>query len=154
MPRPTTSETGSLRIGPLPKSRSSDGQEEAIDNGAAAPPPAPAEPEKPYLARLVMLVPAEVISLYVALKPAAEKFLPAFGVICLLLVILVRWKATAGPDGKPEWGGILISTLSFALWIYSVGGSLPWPPPQDSGVISVAIGIWTFAVPYFYKGAK
>lgn len=122
---------------------------------ANPPSQAPTAPDKPYLARLVLLVPAEVISLYVALKQTAAAFLPQFGIVCLLLVILVRWKATTGEDGKPEWGSVLISTLSFGLWIYSVGGSLPWlPAPKDPGVISVAIGVWTFAVPYFYQGGK
>ena len=111
-------------------------------------------PEKPYLARLVLLVPAEVISLYVAMKPAAEKFLPAFGLVCLLLVILVRIKATWA-DGRPEWGSVSISAVSFGLWVYSTGGSLPWlAPPTDAGVISVAIAVWTFVVPFFYQGEK
>ncbi|MFD0894289.1 hypothetical protein KBB96_09760 [Luteolibacter ambystomatis] len=150
---------GSLRVGPAAPApvRPADPGLEAVEPPAnGAPPQAPATaPDKPYLARLVLLVPAEVISLYVALKPTAVNFLPQFGIVCLLLVILVRWKATKGTDGKAEWGSVVISAISFGLWIYSVGGSLPWlPAPKDAGVIAVAIGVWTFTVPYFYQGAK
>ncbi|MGC4013371.1 MAG: hypothetical protein QM755_02470 [Luteolibacter sp.] len=142
-------ESGSLRIGPPPPPAPS-----VLENIPGAPPQPPPATDKPYLARLVLLVPAEVISLYVAMKQAAEKFLPAFGLVCLLLVILVRAKATWA-DGRPEWISVGISAISFSLWIYSVGGALPYlPAPADPGIISVAIAVWTFAVPYFYQGTK
>lgn len=88
------------------------------------------------------------------MKPAAEKFLPAFGLVCLLLVILVRVKAT-WEDGRPEWGSVGISAVSFGLWVYSTGGSLPGlPAPADAGMIAVAIAVWTFVIPFFYQGEK
>jgi hypothetical protein len=136
---------GSLSIGspPMP-ARPSTGFESDVK--------APAQVEKPYLSRLVLLVPAEVISLYVAFKTAAVNFLPWFGLVCLALVILVRIKATS-QEGKPEWGAVFISTVSFGLWVYSTGGTLPGiPAPADPGIISVAIGVWTFVTPYFYQG--
>lgn len=126
--------------------------------GEPLPPPAPApapaaEEEPPYLARLVLLAPAEVISFHALLKPAAVNFQPWFGLICLVLVFLVRMKATA-VGGKPEWRSVWISTGSFALWLYATGGSLPGlPPPADAGIISVAVGVWTFVIPYIYTGA-
>ena len=144
-------EPGSLRIGkaaPIERPHVAGMELEAVPQTTEPP------PEKPYLARLVLLVPAEVISLYVAMKPAAENFLPTFGLACLLLVILVRMKATWA-DGGPEWGSVGISAVSFGLWIYSTGGNLPWlPAPTDAGVIAVAIAVWTFVVPFFYQGEK
>jgi hypothetical protein len=144
-------EPGSLRIGkaiPTGEAHRAGMELEAV-SPATAPPP-----EKPYLARLVLLVPAEVISLYVAMKPVAKDFLPSFGLVCLLLVLMVRMKATWA-DGGPEWGSVGISAVSFGLWIYSTGGSLPWlPAPKDAGVIAVAIAVWTFVVPFFYQGEK
>lgn len=141
---------GPLRVAPQPRASSSP-QSGGLESHQM--PAAVENDEKPYLARLVLLVPAEVISLYMALKPAAVNFLPWFGLICLALVILVRVKATA-VGGRPEWLGVGISTGSFALWLYATGGSLPGlPPPADAGIISVAVGVWIFAVPYFYTGS-
>lgn len=141
------SQPGALRVAPGPSSPvpAFEGRLES----KSTPPP---EPGKPYLARLVLLVPAEVISFYMMLKAAAVNFLPWFGLICLALVILVRVKATAA-GGKPEWMGVGISTVSFGLWLYATGGSLPWiPAPADEGIISVMVGVWTFLVPYYYTG--
>lgn len=136
------SQPGALRVAPRPTLPAQAGLESV----------APPEPEKPYLARLVLLVPAEVISFYMMLKASAVNFLPLFGLICLALVILVRVKATAA-GGKPEWKGVGISTVSFGLWLYATGGSLPGiPAPADEGIISVLVGVWTFLVPYYYTG--
>lgn len=143
---------GALKIGaspaPLPPQRRPGGFE-----AANVTPPAQAEAaEKPYLARLVLLVPAEVISLYIAMKPLAEKFMDAFGLVCLLLVVLVRMKATTD-NGKPEWISVIISVISFGLWVYAVGGQLPLLPDTiDANVMAVSIAVWTFAIPYFYRG--
>jgi hypothetical protein len=53
-----------------------------------------------------------------------------------------------------EVGAVLVSMVSFVLWVYATDGrflsyELPASPP---GLISVAIGVWTFLIPLFYKG--
>lgn len=148
---------GALKVGshsppPRPRPRPRPGAFESA-NAAPAPADPAAEPgDKPYLARLVLLVPAEVISLYVAMKPLAANFIDSFGLVCLFLVLLVRMKATTD-KGKPEWISVLISVISFGLWVYAVGGQLPLLPDNiDPNVMAVSIAVWTFAVPYFYRG--
>ena len=111
-----------------------------------------------YLTRLVKLVPAEVIALYLSFKASAESIdhLPLWGFICLLLVILVRTVGTK-QTGKPfQLIAVLVAVISFILWIYGIGQKI-WPLDFAFGWLSgafssISIGVWTFVVPYFYKG--
>lgn len=112
----------------------------------------------PYLARLVKLIPAEVIALYLSFKSAMDtpERMAGWGLICLLLVVLVRTFGTK-QEGKPiQWLAVLVAIVSFILWIYGMGQKIVfldeilfWLSENNS---SVAIGVWTFVVPYFYKG--
>jgi hypothetical protein len=103
---------------------------------------------------LIKLIPAEVVALYLTFKEVAVSFLGVWAAICLLLTVLSR---TAGSyqAGKPvQFVSILIASVSFVLWIYATGGSILSfrLPVNTPGIISVAIGVWTFVIPYFYKG--
>ena len=107
-----------------------------------------------YLSRLVKLVPSEVVALYLTFKESAATWLGVWATICLGLVVLTRTLGTH-EAGKPvQVGAVLVSTVSFVLWVYATSGhflslTLPASPP---GLISVAIGVWTFLVPLLYKG--
>ena len=69
--------------------------------------------------------------------------------ICLVLVALVRWKATKSPEGSTQRTAVLVAMVSFVLWVYAMGGYvINWSLPP--GAVSVAIGVWTVLVPYFY----
>jgi len=108
-----------------------------------------------YLARLVKLIPAEVVALYLTFKAVAVDFLGFWSLICLALVVLVRIIATQAPNKGPQVPAVIIATVSFILWIYATGGyflSLQIPATWPPGVISAAIGVWTFIVPIIYKG--
>ena len=127
------------------------------DNGTRAPPPSPPSPSKQgdeYLKRLVLLIPSEVLALYLTFKEAAASWLGVWSLICLLLVLLVRTVGTK-QQGKPVQAmAVVVACVSFVLWIYATGGQLLGfaLPASAPGAVSVAIGVWTFVVPYFYKG--
>jgi len=108
----------------------------------------------PYFARLVLLIPSEVIALYLTFKEVAASFLGIWAVICLLLVVFARSFATYKKGKSIQVGSVLIAVVSFVLWIYATGGYFfNWKLSAEyPGVISVAIGVWTFVIPYFYKG--
>jgi hypothetical protein len=112
------------------------------------------KPGDPYLARLVLLVPSEVLALYLTFKETASSFLGTWAAICLALVIFVRTVGTHKAGKSIQLGSVLIATISFVLWIYATGGYLlSWKLPSNyPGVISIAIGVWTFVIPYWYKG--
>ena len=111
-----------------------------------------------YMARLVKLVPAEVIAIYLTFKSIMDGTGQPFvwGLICLILVIIVRTFGTHQPGKSPQYLAVLVAVISFILWVCAMGGTIL--PPQlgisslSPQIWSVAIGVWTFLVPYFYKG--
>ena len=107
-----------------------------------------------YLSRLVKLVPSEVVALYLTFKETAVTWLGVWSTICLALVVLTRTLGSHEAGKRVQVGAVLVSMVSFTLWVYGTDGyflsvELPESPP---GLISVAIGVWTFLVPLFYKG--
>ncbi len=123
----------------------------APDTRAAATTP---EPGDLYLSRLVKLVPSEVVALYLTFRETAESWIGWWSTVCLLLVIITRTLGTHEAGKRVQVGAVLVSMVSFVLWVYATDGrflsyELPASPP---GLISVAIGVWTFLIPLFYKG--
>jgi hypothetical protein len=125
----------------------------------AAPSPAPATPLQGYWERLVKLIPAEIVGMYligVGVIPKGENVsLTVWAVICLALVVIVRAYGTGDTAVKlpPEWGTVFVSSVSFVIWVYNMPG-----PFQVYGIAvpyigSLAVLVWTFVVPIFYKGS-
>jgi hypothetical membrane protein len=126
----------------------------------ASGPPSPSTGMQEYMERLVKLIPGEVVGLYlvgVGVIPlnANPRYYAYWAAICLLLVIVVRAYGTSDRvNNVPvEWITVFVSTVSFVLWLYTMQG-----PLQTFGGFgepfmgSLAILVWTFVVPYFYKG--
>lgn len=108
-----------------------------------------------YLTRLVTLIPSEVVALYLTFKEVASEFVGIWALICLGLVFVVRCAGARDKNGRVQIYGVGIACLSFVLWVYATGGSFPnLPPPSTKGVVSVAIGVWTFLIPYLYRGEE
>jgi hypothetical protein len=107
-----------------------------------------------YLGRLMKLIPAEVVALYLTFRELAEGWIGVWSSICLGLVIVVRVFGTTVPGKPVQIKAVAISAVSFVLWVYAIGGHfLRWQlPDSPTGVISVAIGVWTFIVPMLYRG--
>lgn len=110
-----------------------------------------------YLDRLMKMIPAEAIGLYIVGKGIVNDqagILVGWAVFCLLFVILLRVKYTADPARKlpPDWLHIAISSVAFLIWIYSMGD--PW---EAFNIYNPAIGsllvlAYTAVVPVLYKG--
>lgn len=116
------------------------------------------ESVRDYFGRLVKMIPGEVISLYLVGsgvipdgKPAA---LSIWTGVCLLAVIAIRiWGTTDVPKKLgPQWPVVLISAVSFLIWIYSIGGPFAAYGLAVPYVASLLVLGWTFFVPIFYKG--
>ncbi len=112
----------------------------------------PTDPGDMYMERLVKLVPSEVIGIFLAGKGYAELWLGIWSVICLALVLVSRIWGTR-ETGKPiQWIGVLVSFVSFAIWIYAIGANILNFALPDKGIAYIAVLVWTFVVPYFYRG--
>lgn len=105
-----------------------------------------------YMERLVKLVPSEVIGIFLAGKGYAETWVGTWTAVCMVLVLISRIWGTH-EKGKPiQWVGVVVSFISFAIWIYAIGSHLLNFVLPDDGIAYVAVLVWTFIVPYFYKG--
>jgi hypothetical protein len=118
----------------------------------------PADDFKAYMDRLLKLIPAEIVALYLTFHTAADpksSFSWWWPIICLVLVIIARYLATrvaTDPFWKFQWIAVLVAAVSYLLWIYAIGDSIAGFVIREPIWISAGIAIWTLAVPYFYKG--
>ncbi|WP_205510190.1 hypothetical protein [Longitalea arenae] len=118
--------------------------------------PQAANNEDPYLAKVIKLVPADVIAVYLGVFTLIKNQAPKPGddapmqwiVLALVLIIMPFYlKRAAGiKDGKQ----IMVSMVSFLIWVLSLGGPLYYLPqglysPQFIGAILVPI--YTLVVP-------
>lgn len=117
-----------------------------------------------WATRLAKLIPAEALGLY----GAATGVLPLMpdnttlrlvlliiiALICLAISIVVRYKSTSLETGSPQVWAIVISSVSFVIWLMSLGiPNSPIPIPQDLAFIPTLIAvIWTTAIGFFYRG--
>jgi hypothetical protein len=133
---------------------------EAAPAGAPAP-AAGGDGLAAYADRLQKLVPAEVISLYLAGSgvigaPDNAGLLGAvWTVVCLVGVIAIRVWGTrdSGPAARPQWPAVAIAAVSFLIWVYQLGGG-PFARAglYDARAASLLLLSWTFFVPLFYRG--
>lgn len=111
-----------------------------------------------YLARLLKLIPAEVVALYLVgkgLLPQAHTLAwISWTVVCLLAVIVVRASATRSLKDQlgPQWPAVAIAVGSFVIWVYSLGDVFQLLSVYVPYLASLLVLTWTFFLPYFYKG--
>lgn len=124
--------------------------------------------ETDYTGRLKNLIPGKAAALYisgVALIPKEDRVgvigLTVWVALCFLLTIVYAVWQTMPVEGKPksevhkpDWVHVAITSFSFVLWVYTLGGHF-----QMQGIYFYWIGalltlVWTFIVPIFYTGSK
>lgn len=143
-----------------------------------------------YMSRLVKLVPAEAIGPFPFLLESAKNVpmpdgsarFPVYFVAwtLLLIVIVLRYKATSEPGKGPQWGGVLIAAVAFFIWAHVMGGDFgfelllnkmtagagPDGISRTSGAVStvanadqfknfianVSLMAWTTLAPVIYRG--
>ncbi len=115
-----------------------------------------------YLKRLLLMIPAEVISLYLVgtgLIPADASawYQTGWAVLCLGAVVLIRTLGTRDTAAhKPvDWMHVAISVVAFAIWVFTLGGPFAaWKIQTPSFLGSLLVLAWTFVVPVIYKGPQ
>ena len=112
-----------------------------------------------YLDRLLKIIPAEVVSLYLVgsgIVPVDKPIVLAiWAAVCLAGVVLVRAYGTADPeDNKPaDWVHVSISSVSFVIWVYTLGGPFNLVEGLHVPYIgSLLVLACTFFAPIVYRG--
>jgi FtsH-binding integral membrane protein len=107
-----------------------------------------------YLAKVVKLIPAEVIATYTAifnLIPSLTKPSPH---TCYWINVIVFWVATpvvlwliGKKEGKlPSPAHFIISTIAFGVWAYAVSGNLVLGDAFQSALAGIILLLFTFVV--------
>jgi uncharacterized membrane protein YhaH (DUF805 family) len=113
---------------------------------------------KSYLDRLLKLIPAEVLSLYLVGVGVIPKdkiaALIIWAVFCLIAVGVVKAYGTSdrAHDIEADKVHVTLSMIAFVIWVYSMGGLFEYFHLYEAYVGSLLILAFTFAVPYFYRG--
>jgi hypothetical protein len=102
--------------------------------------------------RLIKLIPSEVIAIYLAGKTFASGWIGIWAVVCLALVPIIRIWGTNEPQKGVQWTTVIVSTVSFIIWVYAIGGMFLGVTLPDPGIAPAAVLIWTVVIPIFYKG--
>jgi hypothetical protein len=116
-------------------------------------------PIQSYMERLVKLIPAEVVGLYLVgqgiIPPDQKIAIVVWSIVCLGLVVLVRAKTTGDRTNSisPQWGAIAVSTISFIIWVYTMPGPFQAYQLAIPYLGSLAVLVWTFVVPFLYQGS-
>jgi hypothetical protein len=98
-----------------------------------------------HLERVAKYVPSEVLAAYVALlgivgtAPDSQQsalFAAAF-IVCLVLAPIYLYKA--GPRGHPKGLHLVVSTIAFFVWSYSIGGERGFFGPRGMDIFEPSI---------------
>ncbi|KQR66970.1 hypothetical protein [Pedobacter sp. Leaf176] len=115
--------------------------------------------DDPYMAKLVKLVPAEIISIYLAVftvlkglngNPEGNNTLQWIVFVLMLIITPFYLRKVAKIE---SWRQISVSTFSFIFWVFSMGGPLEGQlilgyTAQTLG--AVFLPIYTLVAPWIY----
>lgn len=105
---------------------------------------------KNWMERLIKLIPSEVVAVYLAGKNLAQEYLIYWSVVCLGVVVVIRIWGTTAPTRGPQFPAVLISAVSYILWVLAIGGFPERLVPPN--LVALSILVWTAIVPVLYKG--
>lgn len=120
-----------------------------------------------YMARLITLIPGEALAAYLTIRSfwmgpdnvvtagnAAGTFvdyLPAIGIIFLLVSRILGTRDRTGSFASVQWGGTVLAVIAFVLWVLAMGHR-PFGWELDGRITSTLVVVFSFIVPYIYKG--
>jgi len=123
-----------------------------------APPASMPDQVRSYFERVMKMVPLEVVSFYLAGLP----FIPEKHVLGHILwavaglagVFVARFFGTRESERgrSTDWVVLVLSMIAFLLWVYNLGGPFKAAGIYIPAVASISVMVWTFFVPFFYKG--
>ncbi len=121
-----------------------------VGPAGAAPPPSAL---KDWMDRVMKLIPSEVVAVYLTGKGnLPDGWQGGWSYVCLALVLLVRAWGTHEPGKGAQWIAVIVSAVSFVVWVYATSGRFAGVPVVPSGAASAAVLVWAVVVPIFYKG--
>jgi hypothetical protein len=110
----------------------------------------PQNTAKEYLEKVAKLVPSEVLAVYLglvgwvpAVKLAISKSWLYAGCFAICLVLTPIYLAKMSEKGKPKRMHLILSTIAFVVWAYSVSAASAIPNLYDPALAGMATLIFT-----------
>jgi len=110
--------------------------------------------ENPYQSRLLKLIPSEIVAAYLAITgfipedyPYAKVLLTLITLALLVMIpfYLNKFQGVRGPFQ------IAFTSLSFVIWVYSLGGPFKYWGIYEAVIGSSFLVLWTLLIPFFIK---
>jgi hypothetical protein len=108
--------------------------------------------DQDYKGKLLKLIPTEIVAAYLAV----QGFIPAdsakWGLSVIAVVLLIITPLYLKYVQKVEkTAQIIVSSLSFIVWIYTIGGPFILWGIHEQGIASAVLILWTMFIPQFFK---
>lgn len=107
-----------------------------------------------YKTKLIKYIPAEIIAAFITIdgiiRSVAQPPVAAYWILFFTLLVLTPlyiWRVTTEPNKPPAKEQIFISTISFFIWVFALGGPfnyLSWYQPLYGALL---LPIYTIVVP-------
>ncbi len=101
-----------------------------------------------YQDRLLKLIPSEIVGAYMVLQGIIPSAQAKWGttVISIILMILTPLYLNRIQNVK-RLSQLIVTTISFVVWVYSLGGPFQFWGLYQSWIGSTVLIIWTITVP-------
>lgn len=106
-----------------------------------------------YPGRLAKYIPAEIVALYLSVKPlpspaSRENALWWIFWVCLILTPIYLILTTRKPkEGKgPQWIQVILATIAFPIWVWAVGNGPFDQWAVEGWVITLVLGGMTLLI--------
>ena len=108
--------------------------------------------DEKYLGRLLKLIPSEMVAAYLAVQGIVPEENQKWGllIVSLFLFIITPFYMRKVQQVKQN-SQVFISSLSFIVWVYSLGGPFIYFNIHEPWIASVLLLLWTTFLPQFFK---
>jgi hypothetical protein len=107
-----------------------------------------------YLTQLIKYIPSEIVAAFLTIdatiRSSNKISTVAYWMVFITLLILTPlyiWRVTSAPNKPPATAQIIISTISFAVWVFAIGGPFARVEWYDPVYAALLLPIYTVAAP-------
>ena len=106
-----------------------------------------------WMERLVKLVPAEILAVYVAGRPHAAAIHGTWPLVCLALLLVIRVWGTHERGKGPQWSAVAAAAVSFLVWVLALDGRILGLVVSPD-LASLLVLVWTTLAPLLVRGDR
>jgi hypothetical protein len=103
--------------------------------------------------RLVKLVPAEILAVYLAGRSQAGAIHGAWPLVCLALLLVTRVWGTQERGRGPQWSAVAVAAVSFLIWVLALDGRI-LSLAVNPDLASLLVLVWTTLAPMIVRGDR